>query len=81
MKVIVDCKVNNTKRQFLTEMQKTLAEMYSPNYDAFIDGSRGVEKPLTIEVLNFDCYDDKQNLTEIFDIITQENPLINFIIK
>ena len=81
MKVVVDCKINSAKSQFLAEMQKVLDEMYSLNYDAFIDGARGVETQLTIEILNFHCYEDTQNLTEIFDIISKENPLISFAVK
>ena len=52
--------------------------MYGLNYDAFIDGARGIEQDLEIEVLNFACFEDGQNLAEIFKIIEEENRLIKF---
>lgn len=78
MKVTVDCDVCRTKKSFLLEMQKVFEEMYGLNYDAFIDGARGIEQDLEIEVLNLACFEDGQNLAEIFKIIEEENRLIKF---
>lgn len=81
MTVTVDCESVCTKKQFLTEMKTVFDEMFGLNYDAFIDGARGIEHPLTITVLNINCYEDAQNLKEIFQIIEQENPLVRFAVK
>lgn len=79
MKYTVDCKTSSTKKAFLTEMQKAFGEMYSLNYDSFIDGARGAEA--TVEVLDIGCYEDPQTLREVFEIIERENPSVKFITK
>lgn len=76
MKLTLDCKSFTSKLTLLAEIQKIFDEMYALNYDSLIDGARGYENELEISIDNISCYEDEQNLREVLDIISQENPQI-----
>lgn len=81
MKLTIDCKLLSAKAALLARLQQVFDEMYSLNYDSLIDGARGFEEQLRIEVVNIDCYEDSQSLTEVLNIIALENPLITVSIE
>lgn len=77
----IDLKKLNTKPLALKELATVIPEMFGLNYDALIDSATFFDEPLCIELENIDCFDDKQNLLEVFDIITNENPKFTYSIK
>lgn len=67
----VDCQVYNTKDKILNFFMDNLEEMYSPNYDALIDGLSFEEG--TIEIKNISYYEDEIELKQIIDIVSNIN--------
>lgn len=81
MKLTLDCKVLSAKVDLLAKLQQVFDEMYSLNYDSLIDGARGFEDEISINVVNINCFEDARNLTEVLQVITKENPLITVSIQ
>lgn len=79
MKIELDCKKLNTKAAVLNELQKHYAEMFSANYDAFIDAATNYfDEEVILVVNNAKNLDDLQSFTEVLQIIRNENNLFCF---
>ncbi len=81
MTIKLDCKKLNKKPLFIARMQRIFPETYSLNYDSLIDGARGTNEEVTIEIINFDRYEDSENLKEVLAIIEKENPSVRFVLR
>lgn len=81
MIILIDLKKYNTKSSLLEKLSQLIPDMFGRNYDALIDSASYYDKPLKIELENLDCYEDKQNLIEVFDIISCENANFSYLIK
>lgn len=81
MKITLDCEILNTKKALLESFVEILEEMYSPNFDAFIDALSTFDGALELEFENFYKYEDPQDLAEVLDIVVQENPAVTILKK
>lgn len=79
-RIEIDCAVFKTKNQLLNEISKHFDEMYSANYDAFIDAAREADRT-HIVFLHSDNYEDSPLLLEVLNDIAQENPDFTYEIK
>jgi hypothetical protein len=79
MNIIVDCNIYNTKKLLLDYFKSILDEMYSSNYDALIDALLFIDEKTDINILNIDQFNDKNNLIEVLNIISNnENISIKY---
>ena len=71
-----DCSELNTKRALLQKFADIFDEMYSLNYDAWVDVATASKEYTTWEFENIDSYENPALLREILRDISTQNPRI-----
>ena len=75
MKRTFNCAILNTKKALLQQFAEIFDEMYSLNYDAWIDVATSLKEE-EWEFQNVDKYENPALLREILQDITSQNPHI-----
>ena len=69
-----NCATLNTKQALLAQFATIFDEMYSPNYDAWIDVATALHDDETWEFENIENYENPELLREILQDIATQNP-------
>ena len=81
MKRTFNCATLNTKQALLEQFMYLFDEMYSANYDAWVDVATCLKEEETWEFENIDMYENPSLLREILQDITAQNPYVKVIEK
>lgn len=81
MIVKIDLKELNTKALLLKRLCEIIPDMFAPNYDALIDSATYNNEDFELQLVSFDYFEDKQNLSEILEIIANENKKFKYAIN
>lgn len=79
MKRTFNCTILNTKQALLGQFAEIFDEMYSLNYDAFIDVATACHGDELWEFANIESYENPALLREILRDISTQNPRITVV--
>lgn len=76
-----DCAMLNTKKALLQKFADMYEEMYSLNYDAWVDAATFCKEDVTWEFTNIEKYEDPTLLRAVLQDIASQNPHVTVVEK